>query len=451
MPGSMPVQPARLLIALAALAVLLPGAAFACGAPPKPGEPTEEALLEKGFAEDRQGHYTDAISTFRTLLTAHPESRRGRYFLANTYWRDDRNPEAQAAWEAVLRMNPRDERGAEARDWLTRYGATTGAAVSTLNARGAGFADGPLAKARFSAPSAIAKLSDGTLVVADTGNHRLRAIAASGKVRTLAGSGAAGFADGPAGAAKLTAPTALAVDPVDNIYFCEAQRVRFVTPDGRVGTLAGGAARGYADGGYGKSRLDRPQALATDADGNVYVADQFGAVIRVVTPQGDIRRLAGSSTPGYADGAGLEARFKRVSALAWLKPGELLAVDAGARRFRRIVVASGVVSTVPGCATNGLVDGPAASAHFGRIGGLTRLKTGETYVADTTNGAIRRISAQGQVSTLAGGAGAAFADGAGWKAGFAEPVGLAMTGNGLVVVDRSAHALRLVALKAPTR
>lgn len=447
-------QPVRLALTGAALALAALGGALpaaACGAPPKPGEPGVEALLERGFGQDRAGQYADAEATFGALLQAHPESRKARYFLANTYWRDDKAPQAQAAWEAVLRMGPKDELGVEARDWLTRYGATAGARVTTLNAKGAGFADGPLPQARFNAPTALARLSDGTLVVADTGNHRLRRIDARSRVSTLAGGSAAGHADGPAKSARLLAPTALAVDPVNNVYFVDGARLRFVTPEGLVGTLAGGAQGGYQDGGYGKSLLDRPQALAADADGNVYVADQFGAMLRVVTPQGEVRRLAGSSTPGQADGQGLDARFSRISALSWIKPGELLAVDAGSRRFRRVQVATGAVSTVPGCGVDGLVDGPAGMAHFGRIGGVWRLQTGETYVADTTNGAIRRISAQGEVSTLAGGAGPGFVDGSGWKAAFAEPVSLALTSNGLVVVDRSAHALRLVTVSGAAR
>jgi sugar lactone lactonase YvrE len=139
-----------------------------------------------------------------------------------------------------------------------------------------GFADGAGAEARFWAPYGMATLSDGRVIVADYGNHRLRAVTADGTVTTFAGDGGIGSIDGPGAQARFSGPESLAVDSHDNIYVSDslAHRIRRVSADGTVTTVAGSGTAGWNDGAGAQAQFFGQEGLAVTADGaTLYVAD----------------------------------------------------------------------------------------------------------------------------------------------------------------------------------
>jgi hypothetical protein len=271
--------------------------------------------------------------------------------------------------------------------------------------------------------------------VADTGNHRIRSISPDGIASTVAGSGTPGQLDGPALSAELSAPSALALDPAGNVYFLDQNRLRFLTPHGKVGTLGG------PDGHF---RFDHPVALTTDSRGNVYLADKGGLAITQVTPQGRVRALAGGVT-GFVDGGSLQARFKHINALQWTPQGDLLVLDAGNQALRRVAL-DGQVSTPPASRASGYVDGPVTIARYGSLNGLSADGHGDVYLLDDANHALRVLSHEGDVHTLAGGLGAGSDDGTGILAHFEAPMALARSEVALFVLDPGANTIRKILL-----
>lgn len=433
------------LAAMAALAVA-PAAAVACGKQSLPDEPYEE-FLKEGYFRDRQGDYRGAIDIFKRAIAMRPTNRKVRYLIANTYWRDNQWTNARYAWETVLRMGPDDKIGKEARAWLKEFGKEAWVpAVQTVAGGVLGFADGPGGSAKFNNPNGMAISGTGNLYVTDTGNHRIRRVATNGHVTTLAGHGEPGWEDGPAHQARLFAPVGGALDPVGNYYFADGFRIRFVTPNGLVGTLAGDGAPGWVDGVFAGARFSRPLAVATDWRGYVMVADN-GTAVRMVSPQGEVRTVVGGPEPGWADGVGGEAKFRYITSMKMLDKNTLLVVDTGNNRIREVHIPTGRVRTHVGCSVAGYIDGPLEIAHFKEMSGLVIDRYGNLLVADSGNRAIRRITVGQEVQTLAGGfvIGNAF-DGMGIWARFMDPSDLAIAGQTLFILDRKQHAVRKMVL-----
>lgn len=437
---------------LLGLSLLLAGglesAASACGR--LPDAPAEERL-EEGYQLDRQGDYEGAIKAFKEVLERFPHHRKAQYFLANTYWRDDDFQEAAKAWVAVLRANPVDKLGIEARTWLAKFAHLYqgGALVRTYVGGAAGFADGQAAAARLNRPWGMAMGPTGNIYISDTGNHRLRRVTPEGIVLTVAGSGTAGIKDGPARTALLNNPKALALDPVGNLFFADGPYVRFLTPGGLVGTLVGqpqelSGKMNIQDGRRGSATTITATALTCDRDGNVYMADN-GTCIRRITPEGVVTTLAGTVSAGYRDGTGSEARFKRIEALRWTSDNVIVALDAGNNRIRAMSM-NGEVRSLAGCSRVGYVDGPLALAHFRGLAGMAIDSGGNLILADSQNFAIRRITPAQKVETVAGGVSTTLQDGYGFQAGFSSPGDVAVTARRIYVLDRGAHAVRTIQL-----
>ncbi|HEY9724037.1 MAG TPA: tetratricopeptide repeat protein, partial [Oscillatoriaceae cyanobacterium] len=390
-----------LILALGLLATMPLVPAWACNDPHADASEAD-ATLQQGYDLDKQGAYGDAEKVFQKVLSSFPQNRKAQYFLANTLWQDNRLADARREWELLYREQSDDEYGIDASDWLKDYGKEApGATVETLMAATAGFADGVFAQARFKDPTSIAVGPGDTLYVADTGNHRLRRISPDGTVSTLVGGNAPGYADGPIAKARLTAPRGLAIDPVQNVYFLDENRVRFVTRYGLVGTLAGAAEAASRDGDWQTARFDHPTAIAVDKKGNVYVAEGKVPAIRVISPNGDTHLLAGGQSKGYADGQGEAAEFAGITDLEWLPDGNLLVLDAGNARLRELTP-KGEVSTLSHCPEHGFTDGALARANFGLLAGAAVDPDGRIFLADAGNHAVR-MAAQGWVTTLAGG------------------------------------------------
>jgi sugar lactone lactonase YvrE len=318
------------------------------------------------------------------------------------------------------------------------------ATVSTLGGRGAaGFADGPGAVAKFNYPFGMATDGSGNLYVADSENNRIRKITPSGDVTTVAGNGEKGFAEGLGTAAQFAIPSGVAVDGSGTIFVADTYnlRIRMVTQSGDVTTLAGSGAAGRADGPGAEAQFLEPFAIAVDRSGTLYVADQNR--IRKVTPSGEVTTLAGSGEKGFADGAGAAAQFNYPSGLAVDESGTVYVADSDNNRIRK-VTPGGVVSTLAG-STPGFADGTGAEALFEYPSGLAVDRSGSLYVADSENHRIRKITRSGEVTTLAGRSAHGFVDGSGAAAQFNYPIGLCLgTGGSLYVADTENHRIRKV-------
>lgn len=307
--------------------------------------------------------------------------------------------------------------------------------VNTLAGSSQGFLDGTGSTAKFDHPIGLATDSFGNIYVADTWNHKIRKITPAGVVITLAGS-IQGFADGPGVAAKFNYPQGVATDASDNIYVADSgnNKIRKITPSGVVSTLAGSDLQGFADGTVASAQFNQPIGVATDALGNVYVADQFNHKIRKISQTGVVTTLAGSMQ-GFADGTGTAAQFNNPIGIATDISGNVYVGDILNYKIRKITPA-GIVSTLAG-STQGFTDGIGAVAQFYYPFGIATDAYGNVYVADNNNNKIRKISPTGVVTTLAGST-PGFADGTGGTAQFSNPIGVATDTQGNIYISNFA-------------
>lgn len=315
----------------------------------------------------------------------------------------------------------------------------------------ASFIDGPGAEARFKSPGSIATDGVGNIYIADSENHTVRKINADGLVSTLAGlGGVEGSSDGVATDARFYYPSGVAVDRLGNVYVAESgnHTIRKITEAGIVSTVAGKAgSNGYADGIGSEVRFSGPQGIAIDALGNLYVADGGNNVVRKITPAGAVSTLAGKAgSPGSADGAGADARFDWPVGIATDSVGNVYVTDIDSNNIRKIS-AAGIVSTLAGLAwVSGSDDGIGADARFYRPWGIATDRAGNVYIGDSGNNTIRRITPEGFVSTLAGQAGSAGSDdGSGAEARFEAPAGVGADSAGnLYIADKGNDKIRKI-------
>ena len=271
------------------------------------------------------------------------------------------------------------------------------------------------------------------------------------QVSTLAGSaGLAGSADGTGTGARFDVPQGVACDSLGNVYVAEHSNhtVRKITPVGQVTTLAGSAGdSGSADGNGSAARFNHPFGVAIDASGTVYVADTSNFTIRKVTAGGDVTTFAGSAgNPGSVDGTGAVARFSMPLGLACDPAGDLYVADVFNNTIRK-VTPDGQVTTLAGSAgDSGSTDGAGSAARFNAPGGVACDALGNVFVADTGNHTVRKITPAGAVTTVAGSAGGSgSADGLGSAARFSSPVGIACDQVGNVYVgDYGNSAIRRI-------
>jgi len=200
----------------------------------------------------------------------------------------------------------------------------------------------------LSDPFGVAVAPDGTIYVADAGeSNRIRKISPDGNITILAG-GNEGFADGAGVAASFNTPSALALGPDGNLYVADTgnNRIRKITPDGKVSTVAGNGTAGYVDGPAAQAQFNGPIGLAVSVRGDIYVADTYNDVIRMITTEGEVTTIAGGGIPGYADGEQKAALFDTPSGIIVVEDSSLIVADTGNRRLRK-VSAEGNVTTLP--------------------------------------------------------------------------------------------------------
>jgi PKD repeat protein len=367
----------------------------------------------------------------------------GQFTIDSTLQNPTYTYTATGTYAVVLRVT--DSKGAWNQDSMV---VTVNVVVSTLAGSGtAGFADGTGTAAQFNYPHGVAVDSSGNVYVADEYNHRIRKITAAGVVSTLAGSGVAGFADGTGTEAQFYRPNGVAVDSSGNVYVGDHlnHRIRKITAAGDVSTLAGSGVAGFADGTGITAQFNYPGHLALDSSGNIYVADHFNHRVRKITPAGVVSTLAGSGAAGFADGTGTAAQFNYPFGVAVDSSGNVYVTDHSGHRIRKITPV-GVVSTLAGSGVAGFADGTGTDAQFYNPYEVDVDSSGNVYVADTTNYRIRKITTAGVVSTLAGSGVAGFADGMGADSQFNNPIGIALDSSGnLYVGDGNNHRIRKIA------
>jgi uncharacterized protein (TIGR03437 family) len=280
--------------------------------------------------------------------------------------------------------------------------------ITTIAGNGkAGYAGdgGPAANAQLSSPSGLAIDAEGNIFVADYGNARIRKISQDGTITTVAGGGTTTAGDGgSATSAQLFAPIGLAIDRQDNLFIAEqtASRVRKVSPNGIIATVAGnGSATTSGDGG--PTLVVGPRSVAVDPQGNVFVTDNR-QLIRKVSPDGVIRTVAGGGTLGaVVGGPAGSAQIGDASGVAVDAQGNLFIADRVANRVWKVSPA-GTISTAAGTGVSGYSGdgGPAISAMLAGPAGVAVDAQSNIFIGDSVNNRIRRVSADGTITTVAG-------------------------------------------------
>ncbi|MDR3678844.1 MAG: T9SS type A sorting domain-containing protein [Flavipsychrobacter sp.] len=311
-------------------------------------------------------------------------------------------------------------------------------------------------------PYGIATDDSGNVYICDYGTACVKKLNKAGIVTTFAGNGIFAYSGdgGPATSASIFEVVSVAVDKHHNVYIADGQSavIRKVNPSGIISTFAGTGTRGHSgDGGPATAaKLNFPQGVAVDDVGNVYVADGFNYDVRKIDTTGIITTFAGTGTSGFtADGAvATMAKLTMPTGVATDHNGNVYIADVS---MVRRVNAIGILTTVAGNDSSGYSGdgGPATSALLSYVEGLTIDAAGNIFIADEDNNVIRKVDNSGIITTVAGNSlNASLASGQGSytgdggladSAGFNTPVSVAVDSVGnLYISDRFNNAIRKV-------
>lgn len=284
---------------------------------------------------------------------------------------------------------------ADSKNNLIRAITSAGVVTSFAGSGAIGAINGTSEVASFNNPSAVAVSNAGNVYVADSKNNLIRMITPAGVVTSLAGNGLAGLANGAGTAASFNNPLGIAVDGSGNVYVADtgSNLIRLITPAGTVTTLAGSGAAGSANGVGTTASFNNPTGIAVDSAGNVYVADKGNNLIRMITSIGVVSTLAGNAGAGFVNGTGLAASFNNPTGVAVTSLGNVYVADSLNNRIR-VVTPDLMVNTLAGTGTKGVANGATSSASFGAPSGIALSSAGNVYVADTGNNMIRLITSQ---------------------------------------------------------
>jgi len=340
-------------------------------------------------------------------------------------------------------------------------------AVVAGNSR-AGFSGdgGPAVNAQLNSPQGLAVDSSGNIYIADAGNNRVRIVAPSGIISTFAGNGLPGSYGSvgdwsPAPQANLHLPSGVAVDPSGNVYIADTRNhsLRLVKASGPsaglMQTIAGDTYAGYMGDGLlalGHSEFSGPEDVALDSLGNIYIADTGNAYIRKITTDGMLNSIAGDGSIGYSGDGGLAtgAGLYQPTAIVVDAAGDVYIADTEDDRVRMIGAANLDINTIAGNSFPGYAgdNGPAGASQLNTPTGVAVDSAGNLYVADSLNGRIRKIPKSATISTVAGN-GVYSYSGDGGPAAKAEayvPQGVAVDASGnRYIADSGNHVVRKVA------
>jgi streptogramin lyase len=325
--------------------------------------------------------------------------------------------------------------------------SVTGIVATFAGSGNPGFADGIGAGAQFNNPGGMAIDAHGNIYISDTFNNRIRKMTPDGTVTTIAGTGVAGYTpDGPAASAQFYAPAGLAVDAQGNIYVADYgnNMIRKISADGTtVSTVAGNGFSGFVDGEALKvAAFNGPSGVAVDTKGNVFVADQNNNQIRKIY-NGKVSLVAGLN-PGYTNATVdstnvIWGAFNHPSAIAVGNDGNIYVADRGNSAIRKITFPGRVITTIAG--------GPSQTALIGLPSGLAIDLNNNIFITDE-NGKVIELTSAHTLYDLAGTSGVyGFADGTGSDAQFNQPQGIVVDGSGdIFVADYNNNRIRKVTI-----
>ncbi len=289
---------------------------------------------------------------------------------------------------------------------------TPAGAISVIAGNGfVGFSgDGGLAvNASLFRPEGLAVGSDGTIYIGDTGNNRVRKVTPQGVISTIAGSSSDVFGgDGGSGLlAGLLNPRGLAVDSTGNVFIADSghSRIRKLSSAGVISTVAGTGTEAFSgDGGKATAAaLNNPYAVALDSTNTLFIADSFNQRIRKVGSDGNISTVTGTGAATYQDGDAKTASFSYPKGLWFDAQNNLYISDPGNNLIR--LLSGSVVSTIAGTGVFSFAgDGGAAkAAALGTPAAVAVDKAGRVFIADSANSRIRSIDPGSKaISTFAG-------------------------------------------------
>jgi len=259
-----------------------------------------------------------------------------------------------------------------------------------------GSGGGSGSQAQFDTPSGIAVAHNGDFYVSDTGNHMVRRITSAGVVSPIAGlAGQSGFTNGLRTAARFNSPLGITVAGEGTIFVADSGNhlIRAIAPDGNVTSVAGRAENwGSQDGAGDSARFNGPVGMALDAQGDLFVSDSNNHTIRKITRTGIVTTWAGMpGVDGFTNGDRLQARFSKPAELAFDKHGNLFVADSFNHLIRKIS-RDGKVSTVTGVAgIDGSADGSNGQARLFNPYGLAICPDGSLVVTDAYNELVRMV------------------------------------------------------------
>jgi len=326
--------------------------------------------------------------------------------------------------------------------------------VAGTGVPGAAGDGGPATAAQLNQPGDVAYLAGGAIVIADTANNRVRRIGASGTITTVAGTGTPDFTGdgGPATGADLDAPGGVTALPDGGFLLADTanQRIRRVHPDGTIVTVAGSSSSPGLGGDGGPAtaaRLNSPADTFVLPDGGFLIADAGNGRVRRVAPDGTISTLAGT-TPGFAGDGGpaTGAQLAAPSDVTVDSLGRIVITDTGNSRLRRIA-ADGTITTIAGTTPGLSGDGdPARGAQLSGPASVAALTNGGLLLADTVNARIRRVTPLGAIIAVAGTSPGRSGDGgAAQRAKLRAPGAVTLSpGGGFLVADTQNNVVRQV-------
>jgi hypothetical protein len=318
----------------------------------------------------------------------------------------------------------------------------------------------PGTTASLDGPAGLAALPDGSIVVADTINQRIRRIdAPAQRIRAFAGTGKLGFAGdgGPATRANFQDPTAVALGKGGVIFVADTgnSRIRVIRADGTIATIAGTADQGFSgDGGPAPSaQVNAPAGLAVDGSGRLFFSDSGNNRVRLIDLDGTITTIAGTGQAGSGGDGGpaKAAQLRAPAGLAVAADGSLLIADSGNNRVRRIAL-DGTIATVAGTGGGGSGGdgGPAPAAQLNLPVDVAAIPGGGFFVAEQGGNRVRRVDAGGTITRVAGTGGPRYGGdgGSATRALLNAPraVELMPSGVELLIADTDNNRIRSVAV-----
>ena len=302
-------------------------------------------------------------------------------------------------------------------------------------------------------PNGVAVDTSGNLFIADIFNNAIRKVTTNGLITTVAGNGSPGDSGdgGTATNASLYNPSGVAVDAGGNLFIADA-RIREVTTDGRITTVAGNGIYGFGGDGSAATNafLANPGGVTVDASGNLFIADTFNSRIRKVTANGIIMTVAGNGTNSYSGdgGAATDASLSNPNGVAVDANGNLFIADTFNHRIRKVTT-NGIIMTVAGNGTNGYFGdgGAATNTSLSYPNGVTLDACGNLFIADSANSRIRKVTTNGMITTVAGNGLFTHSgdSGSATNASLSNPNGVAVDAKGnLFIADSYNHVVREV-------